>query len=230
MQVRDVMTTDVVTVSPASTVAEIAKLLLERRISGAPVVDDDGALLGIVSEGDLVRRAEIDTETRRSWWLALFTSPEEKQARYVKEHGRTAEQVMTRKVLSTSEDAALGEVAGLLERHGVKRLPVMRDGKVVGVVSRANILQGLASAPPPPSGDRKDDREIREAVMRAFADEAGIAGEMINVVVRDGVVQLWGTAANDTAERAAVVAAEGVLGVRSVESRLGRAPAWSYGY
>jgi CBS domain-containing protein len=230
MQVRDVMTTDVISVAPSATVAEIAKLFLDRRISGAPVVGDDGALRGVVSEGDLVRRAEIGTETRRSWWLSLFTSAEEKQAHYVKEHGRTAEQVMTRRVVTTGEDATLAEVAGLLERHGVKRLPVVRDGKVVGIVSRANVLQGLASAPPSRTAARKGDRELREAVMKVIAEESGSGGEMINVVVHEGVVQLWGTAANDMAERAAVVAAESVPGVQRVESRLGRVPAWAYGY
>jgi len=148
MQASDVMTTTVITVTPDTPVQEVARLLLESGISGVPVVDAQGALAGIVSEGDLIDRVDGEPgRRRRSWWLELVRPPEDQARDYLKLHGQRAQDVMTRDVVSVAEDAPLGEIARLLEKHRVKRVPVLRDGRLVGIVSRANLLHGLALAP-----------------------------------------------------------------------------------
>lgn len=229
MQAADIMTPDVITVRPDTTVREIAERLLANRISAVPVVDAEGKLRGIVSEGDLIRRAETDTDTRRTWWLELVASAEERAAQYVKEHGRKADEVMTRNVITVVPQATLREIADLLERHHIKRLPVVDGGRLVGIVSRANILRGLATAPELATGVTVDDRQLRHDVMAAIAKEAGVGMPTVDVVVHDGNVQLWGLVDSDSREQATVVAAENVPGVRSVESRIGRTPRTHFG-
>ena len=150
---RQVMTSPVAHVMTETPLQEIAKLLLREGISAAPVLDDGGHLVGMVSEGDLVRRAPAKNGTRRSWWLDLF----ERDAAHATEflnyltiHGLRAKDVMSSEVISVNEQATIAQIAGLLEAHRIKRVPVMRDGKLVGIVSRANLLQALAHAMPLP--------------------------------------------------------------------------------
>lgn len=222
MQARDIMTTNVVTVRPDTGVREIAALLRERGISGAPVVDADGQVVGFVSEGDLVRRPENRTERHPSWWLALVAQPEERALAYIKSHGGQARDVMTGKVVSVSEETSLEEIADLLERHRIKRVPVLRDGRVVGIVSRADLLHGLIArqATPKPAAD---DRTIKESVEAALP-EAGVRAALVSVVVSDGVVRMWGAVETEAERRAARLAAEGVPGVRQVIDHVGILP------
>ncbi len=222
MQAKDVMSTDVVTVGLETSVRDIARRLVEHRISAVPVLDRDDLVVGIVSEGDLIRRPETGAERQISWWLRLFAEPAENARDYVKSHGLKAEDVMTGDVITVSEDAPLEEVATLLERHRIKRVPVVRDRKVVGIVSRANLLHGLvagavASAP------TTNDREIREALHGALA-EAGVRKEFVSVVVCDGVVQLWGVVETGAEKSAMRVAAENTPGVKRIEDHVGVLP------
>ena len=147
MQARDVMTSPVLSVTSDVTVQEIARLLLDRHISAVPVVDGEGILLGLVSEGDLIHRADAGTERHPSWWLGLVSDPEDDARSYLKSHGLRAGDVMTRNVVAVTEDAPIPEIAELLEKHRIKRVPVVRDGCVVGIVSRANLLQALVARP-----------------------------------------------------------------------------------
>lgn len=229
MQAVDVMTPDVITVPPDATVREIAERLLDNRISAVPVVDTQGNLLGIVSEGDLIRRAETATERRENWWLRIFATEDDEATRYVKEHGRLAEEVMTRKVITTSPQATLREIADLLERHHVKRLPVVDNGRLVGIVSRANILRGLVATPDLQQAVGLDDKNLRQDVLAAIAKQSHDATRTIDAVVHEGVVQLWGVVRSDAQAKAAVVAAENVPGIRKVENRVRRIPGWYYG-
>ena len=146
MQARNVMVTPVVTVKPTATVQEVATQFLERNISGAPVVDDKGKLVGMVSEGDLLHRVEAGTERRRSWWLRALTEADTLAAEYVKSHGRKVADVMTRTVITAAPETPLHEIATLLEKNAIKRLPILENGQLVGIVSRANLLQAVASA------------------------------------------------------------------------------------
>lgn len=216
MRAQDVMTTNVVTVKPDLSVRDAATLLLERHISGAPVLAADGSLIGIISEGDLLRRVEIGThETRRPRWLDFFAAREEANA-YVKSHALNVEDVMTRDVISVSEEDSLSTIASLMETRGVKRVPVLRDGRLVGIVSRANLLQALASSAPEPQPVSTNDREIRAQLMSELEGRPwAFAGR--NVVVTDGVVHLWGIFSSPDAVQAVRVAAQRIPGVRSVE-------------
>jgi CBS domain-containing protein len=217
MQAQDVMTTRVVAVAPDTPVTEIAKLLLERQISAVPVVSDDRRLLGIVSEGDLTHGLGQEG-AKRSWWLDLLTSPQAKAEAYLKGHGRLASDLMTREVVSVMPETPLPEIARLLEARRIKRVPVLRDGELVGIVSRADLLRGFALHP---SADASAaDRALRERLTVAF-ERSGLASRgYVNLVVRDGAVHLWGIVpAREQAEAMRQTAAQ-VPGVVSVENHL----------
>jgi CBS domain-containing protein len=230
MRAKDVMTADVVTIGPDTDVRAIAQILLERCVSAVPVVDQAGQVVGIVSEGDLMRRVEAGTERRSSWWLELLAGPRGRAFDFAKSHGRTAKDVMTRAVVTVSEETSLGEIANLLEEHRIKRVPVMRDRIVVGVVSRANLLHGLVAkeAAPEPT---VDDADIRKRVLSGIK-EAGITDPYLNVVVAGGIVHVWGFVGSEAEKDAIRIAAETAPGVKEVRShvRVGASPAMSGGW
>jgi CBS domain-containing protein len=222
LTIADVMTRDVIWVAPDTSVQEVAKLLFERHISGAPVVNADGALVGIVSEGDLIRHAgAVGDSGPRSWWLRFFSDTAQGAAEYVKTHGRTAADVMTRQPITIPPDARLADVARLLEKHRIKRVPVVEGGRLVGIVTRSNLLQGLATATGPGTVSA-DDREIAKTLEAALGEQN--FGIFINPIVQDGVVHLWGLVDNAAERRALVLLAEEVPGVKSVEDHLGQRP------
>lgn len=220
MQAKDMMTSPVLTISPDATVVEIAQLLLERHISAAPVVDDAGKLVGIVSEGDLMRRPESGTERHPSWWLSLISDPRKEAREFVKHHGLHARDVMSRHVVSVSETTPLQEVASLLEKHRIKRVPVLRDGKVVGIVSRANLLQGLLAREPASSEDPAGNEKVRSLVTSELARHGWATNQTACVVAESGVVHLWGFVNSDAVRDAYRIAAENVRGVKRVENHM----------
>ena len=226
MRAADVMVTSVITVGPQASVQEVAKLLLTNRISGLPVVSDQGDLVGIVSEGDLLHRAEAGTGRRRPWWLAILTGRDVLAAEYVREHSFKVADVMTRHVITATPDTSLQDIAHLLEKNGIKRVPIVDDGRLVGIVSRANLLQALAS------GTKKgetapSDGTIREDVMARLRAESWTRPSLVNVIVQDGTVELWGIVNSQTEKRAVRVAAEVTPGVRAVNDNLIIRPAES---
>lgn len=222
MQAKDIMSSPVVTVGPDTSVRDIASLLIERRISAVPVVDDKDRLVGLVSEGDLMRRPETDTEPHHSWWLAAFASPESTSERYLKSHGLTAHDVMTREVITVGLDTPAGKIAEILARRHIKRVPVMDGGKLVGIVSRANLLHGLAARKADtPEVARRSDAEIREKLLRHLRDEGLPDETWINPVVTDGVIHLWGFVRSETEREAVELAAKSGDGVAGVENHLG---------
>ncbi|MEE9249716.1 MAG: CBS domain-containing protein [Alphaproteobacteria bacterium] len=191
MRARDVMTTNVITVTSRPRVDEIARLLLKRRISAVPVVGEDGAIVGIVSEADMLRRPEIETERHRPWWLMHLARREEIAEEYVKTHGTRAEDVMTRNVITVREDTTLGEIAHLLEVKRIKRVPVVRDGKIVGIVSRANLLHGLAARKQGTAATASaDDHTIRQQITDIIERQGWLTHGGLNVIVTDGVVEI----------------------------------------
>jgi len=219
MKARDVMVAPVITLKPSATVQEAAKLFMERHISAAPVVDEQGKVVGIVSEGDLLHRVEAGTETRRPWWLRLLASEETVARDYIKAHSRRVEDVMTRNVISITPETPLQEVADLLESKRIKRVPVLSNGQLVGIVSRANIVQAVASV-------RKgleipmSDSAIRERLLAHLNAQPWAHTFLLNVTVNDGVVDLWGTACSEVEKNAIRVAAESIPGVRAVNDHL----------
>src|SRR3954453_7560764 len=214
----NVMTTEVVSIASHTPVQEVAALLYTRRISGVPVVAAD-RVIGIVSEGDLIGHAAAIGEPRRSWWLSLFTNESLSARDYAKTHGRTARDVMTASVISVEESATLAEIARLVERHRIKRVPVLRDGKLVGIVTRGNLLQGLATlkAELPKS---VDDATIREELVAELRNQPWAHLYTDDIVVENSVVHLHGTVRTEDERRALRIAAENVPGVQSVEDHL----------
>jgi CBS domain-containing protein len=229
MRAVDVMTTDVITVDPDTTVQALAAMLAERGISGAPVVDSSGRLVGIISEGDLLHRAEIGTarrhrERRRSWWLDHFASDLARE--YVKSHGRIVKNIMTRDVVTVTEDTDLADVAALLEAKRIKRVPVVREGKIAGIISRANIVRAVGSSKgAPPREGETDDRSIRVKLLAELGREEWAKVWPEDVLVRDGTVHLWISADEPPEKRQALrIAAETIPGVRGVEEHVMPAP------
>ena len=218
MNAEDIMTSPVVTVGPETTVREIAALLLKRRISGVPVVGK-GRLVGLVSEADLLHRHEIGTErvTRSgSWWLRLFSADPSIED-YVKSHARQARDVMTHEVVSVQADTSVAEIANLLESRGIKRVPVLRGERLIGIVSRANLIRALAVDKRSRKPARtSDDNTIRERLLAELEGQPWWR-ESSNLRVADGIVHYWGIINSEDERQAARVAAENIPGVRQVE-------------
>jgi len=217
MRARDIMTTSVVTVSPETDIAEAVKLMLDRQISGVPVIDSSGRLIGILTEGDLMRRAELVTG-QQSWWINPISSPEQEAKAYVKAHGLKVKDVMTREVVTINEQEPLDRIAMVFEERGIKRTPVMRNGKIIGIVSRANLLRSLAVkkiSDPAPS-----DSKIRAAILATAAEDASIRVVLVDVTVDDGVVHLWGNTASEAEREAFRVVAENTTGVKEVQNHI----------
>jgi len=223
MKARDVMTLAVYTVKPTTSVKDVAHLFVERRISAAPVVDDQRKIVGIVSEGDLVHRSEISTQRRHPWWLVLMAGDEGLAADYIKAHAKQVADIMTRKVITAGPDTPLQEIAEMLEKYGIKRLPIVRDGQLVGIVSRANLVQAIAT-----SGSKLDvplsDATIREKLLTHLNKQSWAHTTLLNATVNGGVVDLWGFVESDTERKAIRVAAEATAGVRAVNDHMTARP------
>ncbi len=224
MKARDVMVSPVITVKPSAAVKDVAKLFLARHISGAPVVDDSGKVVGIVTEGDLMFRAEIGTQRPHPIWFRQLAGEDVLAAEYVKARARTVADVMSRNLVTAAPDASLNEVAALLERNAIKRLPIMRGDELVGIVSRANILQALASTPKE-LAITPSDSAIRASLLEHLKAQRWAHTSRLNVIVHDGVVELWGTTTSAAEKQALRVAAESTQGVRAVNDHLFLQPA-----
>lgn len=216
MRASDVMGRQIVTITPEKTIQEAATLMLSHGVSALPVVRPDGALLGIVSEGDLMRHADADTERQPSWWLRLLMGRDTLANIYVKEHSRRVEDVMTRKVVTAAPTTSTRDIAALLGRHRIKRVPIVADGKIVGIVSRADLIQMLASIPAADTHHSNDDRSLREKILQRIDQEDWARGSLINVSVSDGAVDLWGVVHSAAEQKALRVAAENIPGIRAV--------------
>lgn len=223
MKARDVMVSPVITVKPTSSVRDVAKTFLERRISAVPVVNDQGKVVGMISEGDLIHRSEAGTERQHSWWLDAFISDETLAAEYTKAHSRTVADVMTRRVITAAPDTPLQEIAALLEKNSIKRVPIVRNGKLVGIVSRANLVQAVASAKKTPKIPPSDTM-IRDRLLKHLKQQKWAHTLLLNVTVSGGVVDLWGIAQSEAERQAIRVAAESIAGVRAVNDNLVKQP------
>jgi CBS domain-containing protein len=222
MRTADVMTPNVITVRPDDTVVEAARRMVRHGISGLPVVDAEGNLVGIVTEGDFLHRSETGTQRRRPHWLEVLLGPGRLAEDYVRSHARRVAEVMTEGPVTVSEDTPVEEVVHLMERHRVKRLPVIREGRCIGIVSRANLIQALAGV----AGEARagagddDDATIRSHVLAELEGQPWAAPACINIIVRKGVVHLWGTIFDEREREALRVAAENAPGVKGVQDHL----------
>ena len=225
MLASEIMTTDVATVGPDTPIAELVALLVARGISAVPVVSG-GRLAGIVSEGDLLRRAELGTGRKRSRWLEIATAGDRLATEYVHEHGRKVADVMTPEVVTVQHDTPVSEIADLLERRRIKRVPVLRDGKLVGIVSRANLVQALAlHGDAQPAGAAPTDLEVRTAILEELGRHKW-GGFPLNasVIVRAGTVHAFGVLRSEAERRAMLVAIENTPGVAEVQDHLAYPP------
>lgn len=220
MIVADVMTRHVISIAPDATVEDAARLMLQRAISGLMVVDDQGQLAGVVTEGDLLRRDELGTQRHRPWWLRLLVSPGRQAADFTRTHGRRVKDVMTQDVVTVPSGAPLREVVELMEQHRIKRVPVTQEGKVTGVVSRADMLRALVVSTRNDTPLAGDDRSIRSKILDGLDRESWAPTTSLNVMVADGVVDLWGTITSDQERRAICVIAENTPGVKKVNDHL----------
>ena len=218
MLVKDVMTRNVISVGAKEPVVRAARLMLQNRISGLPVIDEKNELVGVVTEGDFLRRRELGTGRRHPKWLEFILGPGRLAQDYVHESGRKVEEVMTADPWTVGEADSLEHVVDLMERRHVKRLPVIRDGKMVGIVSRANLMHALASlsreTPAPAAGDSA----IRDNIIAAVDQQRW--APHVNVVVKNGVAELWGVVTDERERRALLVATENVPGVKQVHDHL----------
>jgi CBS domain-containing protein len=220
MLIHAVMTSPVITVRPETPIAEAAAIMLDNHISGLPVVDDIGDLVGIVSEGDFVRRAELRTERKRSWLVDFLTSPGKLADEYAQTHGRTVGEVMSFDVVTVTPTTMLNEAVDLMEKHHVKRLPVLSRGVLVGIVSRSDLLKTLVSKLPSTHASNEKDHEIEAAIVNELAAQSWGRSGSIRVKVVDGVAELSGGILDERERLAAKVAAENVPGVRAVYDQL----------
>ena len=226
MRAMDVMTSEVITVEEDASVQMVAKLLAERGISAIPVVDSENRVIGMVSEGDLLHRTETGTERCRSWWLDMMASTNKPAGDYIKSHSGKVKDVMTRDVISVIDTTPVADIAVLLETNRIKRVPVMHDGKLVGIVSRANLVRALAMTITQASGSEADDLSIRDKLLAELKAQRWAEVSPANVTVKDGVVHLWSSYLSEQEKRALVVAAENTPGVRRVEDHMRPVPAY----
>jgi CBS-domain-containing membrane protein len=227
MKARDVMVAPVITASPQATIKSVAETFLRYQISAVPVVDANGKLVGIISEGDLLHRAEAGTEKQHPWWLRAFLGPDALANEYVRAHTRKVADAMTKEVFTATPDTPLHEIAALLEKHSIKRVPIAENGQLVGIVSRANLVQAVASA-----GKGLEiplsDTTIRDKLMSHLKGQNWAHTGMLNITVNGGVVDLWGLVRSDSERRAIRVAAEAASGVQAVNDHMKLWPVGAY--
>ncbi|HUK61312.1 MAG TPA: CBS domain-containing protein [Stellaceae bacterium] len=220
MRAADVMTHRVTTTTPDATVAEAARVMLEHRISGLPVVDAQGTIVGMVTEGDLLRRTETGTEHKRPRWLEFLLGPGRLAGEYVQTHGRKVGEVMTHKAVTVDPSTPLESIVGLMEKHGIKRLPVVEHGRIVGIVSRANLLSALAHLAPLAPETARSDADIRRRIFAEFDRNPWALRGSLDAIVEKGVVELRGVIGDERQREALKIAAENVGGVKKVVDHL----------
>jgi CBS domain-containing protein len=219
MKAMDVMVRDVVTIGPDADVAEALKLLADNDVSALPVVDDEGHVIGILSEADFLEQ-EAFGGAKQPTWLEALTPAHTLAEHYAKAHGRKVSELMSTQVISVAEDTPVGEIAALLERHRIKRVPVLADGKLVGIVSRGHLIQALASADLPAGPDVESDRTIRADLLAELDEQSWTDFGARNIIVVDGVVHVWGLVGSPEERKALIALAENVPGVAEVADEM----------
>lgn len=221
MLARDVMTADPIAMAPDATVAEAARLMADKDVSGLPVVDSSGQLVGIITEGDLLRRKELGSETRRTWWASLFHNDKSLAGEFAKARGRFVREVMTRNIVCVSDDTAVGRVAELLSTLNVKRLPVLKNGALVGIVSRRDVMRSLAKLSAAEERLQKvSDYNVARGVLSRIENAPFVAAIQVHLTVTDGVVEIFGTASSENQRQAVRAMIEETPGVSGVIDRM----------
>jgi CBS domain-containing protein len=220
MKAEDVMIRNVISIDPDATVLQAARIMLQHRISGLPVIRKDGRLVGVISEGDFLRRRETKIEHRRSRWLEFLMGPGRVAAEYSHSHGSKVSEVMTTEVQIVNDVTPLEDIVELMERRRIKRVPVMCGSEVVGIVTRSNLMHAMVSLARAAQGPAEDDVSIRERLLDEIKKEQWAPATTTNVVVHDGVVELWGVIVDERQRAALKVAAENIPGVKAVKDHM----------
>jgi CBS domain-containing protein len=220
MRAKDIMTRDVATVPPSASVREAAKLMTEKRLSGLPVVTSDGRPVGMLTASDLLHRVETGTERRQSWLSGFFSNPDEMARQYAKAHGLKAHEVMSRHVITVRDDASLNEVAEVLDRNGLKRVPVVRDGVLVGIISRSDLVRVLSQTSIGQPVANSDDAALQYAIWQQIRKQRWLDSSYVNITVKDSVVEAWGMVPSMDQRNALLVLIEEVAGAAKVEDHL----------
>ena len=220
MEAKEIMTRDVATVTPEASVREAAGLMTEKRVSGVPVVAADGRLIGMLTASDLLHRVETGTEKRRSWVAKFFSNPDEMARQYAKSHGLKVHEVMSRHVISVREDAGLSEVADVLDTNKLKRVPVVRGGALVGIISRGDLVRVLSQVSVGTPVVNSDDATLQRNIMEQIRRQPWLDSAYINITVKDGVVEAWGTVPSVDQRNALRVLIEEFAGVARIEDQL----------
>ena len=220
MKAAEVMSPTVITILPDATIKDAARMMLQHGISGLPVVDAAGTLVGIVTEGDFLRRAEIGTERQRPRWLEFLLGPGRAANEYVHSHAHKIEDIMTPEVTTVSEATPLQDVVSIMERRRIKRIPVMSGGKIVGIISRANLVQALARLAEEVSPTHPDDATARQQILAELNKQSWAPRTTLNVIVRGSVAELWGVIYDERQREAIRIAAENVPGISRVVDHL----------
>lgn len=219
MRAHQIMTRQVITVGPDTSIVEAANIMLQHHIGGLPVVNAAGKLIGIVSEGDFIRRAEIGTQRERGRWLRLLVGSGKLASEFVHERGRKVGEIMTPNPVTVAEDTPLKELVRIIERLRINRLPVLRRDQLVGIVTRSNLLQAVADLARDVPDPTADDDRIRDSIHTAI-EKTDWSPYQLNVMVHDGIVYLSGVITDERCRQAAIVAAENVPGVKQVQDEL----------
>jgi CBS domain-containing protein len=220
MEAQDVMSRPVFSITPTDSLTSAIRLMLQNHISGLPVIDAEGRLQGMLTEGDLLRRAETGTQRQRPRWIAFLRGPGRLADEYVRTHGRKVSEIMTPDPVTVAENTPLEEIVSLMEKHRIKRVPVMRGDKVMGIISRANLLYALAGIARQAKPTSLDDRAIRERLYAELQGQRWAPTGALDVIVHGGVVELWGLITDERERQATIVAAENIPGVKRVDDHL----------
>ena len=220
MKAQDVMSRPVFFIAPTDPVSRAIRIMLQNHVSGLPVIDAHGHLQGMITEGDLLRRAETGTQRQRPRWIAFFAGPGRLAEEYVRTHGRKVSEIMTADPATVTEATPLEEVVSVMEKRRIKRVPVMQGDRVVGIISRANLLYALAGLARGARPTSLDDKTIRDRLFAELQTQSWAPTGSLNVIVRDGVVELWGVITDERERQATIVAAENIPGVKRVDDHL----------
>jgi CBS-domain-containing membrane protein len=220
MKAQDIMTRDVSTVSPDTSVRDIAALMVEKHISGVPVLTDNGTIIGMVSQSDLLHRAEVGTERKHKWWFRTFADSNALAREYAKAHGLKAHDIMSRYVVSVRDDAELRDVADILDNNRIKRVPVLQEGRLVGIITRSDLVRALSQVRISKAAKKIDNAALHKALHDRIRSQSWLNDSYINLTVNDGVVELWGFAVTPDQHSALRALVEETDGVNRVEDKL----------
>jgi CBS-domain-containing membrane protein len=224
MQADQIMTSKVHTVRRDTSITDVAALMTAHRISGLPVVGDDGGMIGIISQTDLLHRAETGTEKKRKWWISAFIDADMRARDFIKAHGHTVGDAMSRFVISVPHDASLAQVADILDANNLKRVPVLKDGKLIGIITRGDIVRAFVDADAMQTVPQREPAALQKAINDALAAQSWVNPAFVNVVVTDATIQIWGFVASEDQRKALVILVEELAGHRTIDSHVGIGP------